>query len=53
MSLQTPEGLERSIENLQRLIAQLVGDVERLKAEVADLKTRYNGHYHSGTSTPR
>jgi len=51
MSLQTPEGLGRSVENLTRLIQQLVGDVEKAKADLAELKARYNAHNHTVTTT--
>lgn len=51
MSLQTPEGLVASVENLARVLQQLVGDVERLKADQADLKARYNAHSHTLTAT--
>lgn len=51
MSLQTPEGLVASVENLMRLIQQLIGDQERMKADLADLKARYNAHSHTVTTT--
>jgi len=51
MSLQTPEELLRSTETLTRLMQQLVGDVERIRGDLATLQARFNAHKHTITVT--
>lgn len=51
MSLQTPAGLEMSVENLRGIVADLVGQMERMRNEMAALKAAYGGHSHTITAT--
>ena len=51
MSLQTPAGLEQSVDNLRAMIAELVGRVERLSSDLAALRAAYNSHSHTLTAT--
>ena len=51
MSLQTPAGLEQSVDNLRGMIADLVGRVERLSADLAALRAAYSAHSHTLTAT--
>ena len=46
MSLTTPEGLARSLENLGATLAQILGELERLKGRHSAARTRLSHHQH-------
>jgi hypothetical protein len=47
MSLQTPAGLEQSVENLRLSLGSAIRDLESLKGRLAALEAAFNGHRHT------